>query len=118
MSARDADLTLRQIVEVCDKAVELRNSMTLEDFRGDWRKQMLSERLVEVLGEAVKRLPDDLCQRHQTKPARKIREYFIICDSARAHIAPGRRISWLIEANNSRLKKTIIILDKAVCLCL
>jgi hypothetical protein len=40
MSAHDADLTLRQIVEVCDKAVELRNSMTWEEFRGDWRKQM------------------------------------------------------------------------------
>ena len=68
MSAHDADLTLRQIVEVCDKAVELRNSMTWEEFRGDWRKQMLAERLVEVLGEAVKRLPEDLRQRHPQLP--------------------------------------------------
>ena len=52
MSAHDADLTLKQIVEVCDRAIELRNSMTWEEFRGDWRKQMLGERLVEVLGEA------------------------------------------------------------------
>ena len=36
--------------------------MTWEEFRGDWRKQMLGERLVEVLGEAVKRLPNDLRQ--------------------------------------------------------
>ena len=72
MSAHDADLTLRQIVEVCDKAVELRNSMTWEEFRGDWRKQMLGERLVEILGEAVKRLPDDLRQRHPQLPWDKI----------------------------------------------
>jgi uncharacterized protein with HEPN domain len=72
MSAHDADLTLKQIVEVCDKAVELRNSMTWEEFRGDWRKQMLGERLVEVLGEAVKRLPDDLRQRHPQLPWDKI----------------------------------------------
>lgn len=68
MRAHDADLTLRQIVEVCDKAVEFRNSMTWEEFRADWRKQMLGERLVEVLGEAVKRLPDDLRSRHSQLP--------------------------------------------------
>ena len=72
MSAHDADLTLKQIVEVCDKAVELRNSMTWEEFRGDWRKQMLGERLVEVLGEAVKRLPEDLRDRHPQLPWDKI----------------------------------------------
>ena len=60
MSAHDADVTLRQIVEVCDKAIELRNTTTWEEFHKDWRKQTLGERLVEVLGEAVKRLPDDL----------------------------------------------------------
>ena len=57
MSAHDADLTLRQILELCDKATELRNATTWEECRNDWRKQMLGERLVEVLGEAVKRLP-------------------------------------------------------------
>ena len=68
MSAHDADLTLRQIVEVCDKAVELRNATTWVEFRKDWRKQMLGERLVEVLGEAVKRLPNDLRNRHPQLP--------------------------------------------------
>ena len=72
MSAHDADLTLKQIIEVCDKAIELRNSMTWVEFRGDWRKQMLGERLVEVLGEAVKRLPADLRQRHPHLPWDKI----------------------------------------------
>ena len=72
MSAHDADVTLRQIVEVCDKAVELRNATTWEGFRTNWREQMLGERLVEVLGEAVKRLPDDLRQRHPQLPWQKI----------------------------------------------
>ena len=71
MSAHDADLTLRQIAEVCDKAVELKNSMTREEFRSDWRKQMLGERLVEVLGEAVKRLPEDLRNRYPQLPWRR-----------------------------------------------
>lgn len=72
MSAHDAGLTLRQIVEVCDKAVQLRNSTTREEFRKDWRQQMLGERLIEVLGEAVKRLPEDLRARHPEQPWRKI----------------------------------------------
>jgi len=72
MSAPDADVTLRQIVEVCDKALELRNSMTWEQFRGDWRQRMLGERLVEVLGEAVKRLPEELRIRHPQLPWKKI----------------------------------------------
>jgi len=72
MSVPDADLTLRQIVEVCDKAIEFRNSITWEEFRSDWRKQMLGERLVEVLGEAVKRLPDELRNRHSQLPWKKI----------------------------------------------
>jgi uncharacterized protein with HEPN domain len=72
MSVHDADLTLRQIVEICDKAIEFRNSITWEEFRGDWHKQMLGERLAEVLGEAVKRLPDDLRNRHPRVPWKKI----------------------------------------------
>ena len=41
MSTHDPDVTLNQIVEVCRKAVELRNSMTWEEFCGARRKQML-----------------------------------------------------------------------------
>jgi len=76
MSAHDAGLTLRQIAEVCDKAVELRNSMTWGEFRGDWRRQMLGERLVEVMGEAVKRLPENLRARHPQLPWKKIAKEF------------------------------------------
>lgn len=50
MSAHDPAVTLRQLVEHCDRAAELRGSMTWEEFRDDWRKQMLGERLVEVIG--------------------------------------------------------------------
>jgi len=33
MSIHDADVTLRQIVEICDKAVELRSATDWEKFR-------------------------------------------------------------------------------------
>jgi uncharacterized protein with HEPN domain len=107
MSAHDADVTLRQIVEVCDKAVELRNATTWEAFRNDWRKQMLGERLVEVLGEAVKRLPDDLRQRHPQLPWQKIA-------STRNYIAHGYdsvdyEVIWgVLDVEAGKLKASVL----------
>ena len=72
MSVHEPEVTLRQIVEVCDKAIALRNSTTWEEFRQDWRKRMLGERVVEVLGQAVKRLPEELRARYPQPPWRKI----------------------------------------------
>jgi uncharacterized protein with HEPN domain len=107
MSAHDADVTLRQIVEVCDKAVELRNATTWEEFRKDWRKQMLAERLVEVLGEAVKRLPEDLRDRHPQPPWQKIA-------STRNYIAHGYdsvdyEVIWgVLDVEAAKLKKSVL----------
>lgn len=107
MSAHDADVTLWQIVEYCDKAVELRNATTWEEFRNDWRKQMLGERLVEVLGEAVKRLPEDLRQRHPQLPWQKIA-------STRNYIAHGYdsvdyEVIWgVLDAEAGKLKASVL----------
>lgn len=107
MSAHDADVTLRQIIEVCDKAIELRNTTTWEEFHGDWRKQMLGERLVEVLGEAVKRLPDDLRRRHPQLPWQKIA-------STRNYIAHGYdnvdyEVIWgVLDVEVGKLKASVL----------
>jgi uncharacterized protein with HEPN domain len=107
MSAHDADLTLRQILEVCDKAVELRNATTWEEFRGDWRKQMLGERLVEVLGEAVKRLPDDLRNRHPHLPWKKIagtRDYI-----AHGYDSVDYEVIWgVLDVEAAKLKTSVL----------
>ena len=107
MSAHDPDVTLRQIIEVCDKAIEFRNSMTWEEFRGEWRKQMLGERLVEVLGEAVKRLPVDLRNRHPQLPWKKIA-------STRDYIAHGYDsvdydVIWsVLDVEAGKLKESVV----------
>jgi uncharacterized protein with HEPN domain len=107
MSVHDADLTLRQIVELCDKAVEFRNSMTWEEFRGDWRKQMLGERLVEVLGEAVKRLPYDLRDRHPQLPWKKIagtRDYI-----AHGYDSVDYDVIWgVLAVETGKLKESVL----------
>jgi uncharacterized protein with HEPN domain len=109
MSAHDADLTLRQIVEVCDRAIELRHSITREEFSGDWRKQMLGERLVEVLGEAVKRLPDDLRQRHPELPWDKIagtRDYI-----AHGYDSVDYDVIWgVLDIEAEKLKTTVLVI--------
>jgi uncharacterized protein with HEPN domain len=109
MSAHDADLTLKQIIEVCDKAMEFRNSMTWEEFRGDWRKQMLGERLVEILGEAVKRLPEDLRDRHPQLPWKKIagtRDYI-----AHGYDSVDYDVIWsVLEAEAGKLKASVLVL--------
>jgi uncharacterized protein with HEPN domain len=107
MSVHDADLTLRQIVEVCDKAIELRNSLTWEKFQGDWRQQMLGERLVEILGEAVKRLPDNLRARHPELPWDKIagtRDYI-----AHGYDSVDYDVIWgVLDVEAGRLKTSVL----------
>jgi uncharacterized protein with HEPN domain len=106
MKAPDAKLTLRQIIEFCDKAIDFKNSVTWEEFRGDWRKQMLGERLVEVLGEAVKRLPDDLRDRHSELPWKKIagtRDYI-----AHGYDSVDYDVIWgVLNIEAARLKESV-----------
>jgi uncharacterized protein with HEPN domain len=107
MSGPDAELTLRQIIEVCDKGLELRNSTTWEEFRGDWRRQMLGERLVEVLGEAVKRLPDELRNRHSQVPWKKIagtRDYI-----AHGYDSVDHDVIWgVLDVEAGKLKESVL----------
>jgi uncharacterized protein with HEPN domain len=107
MSAHDPAVTLRQLVEHCDRAVELRNSMTWEEFRDDWRKQMLGERLVEVMGEAVKRLPEGLRARHPGTPWRKIagtRDYI-----AHGYDSVDYAVIWgVLDLEAAKLKQAVL----------
>ena len=106
MSMRDADVTLRQIIEVCEKAGDLRASMTREEFRADWRQRMLAERLVEILGEAVKRLPADLRHRHPQVPWEKIagtRDYI-----AHGYDSVDYDVIWgVLDIETARLKSAV-----------
>jgi len=81
--------------------------MTWEEFRGDWRKQMLGERLVEVLGEAVKRLPEDFRTRHPELPWRKIagtRDYI-----AHGYESVDYDVIWgVLDVETAKLKAAVV----------
>lgn len=107
MSAHDPTVTLRQLVEHCDRAIELRNSMTGEEFHADWRSRMLGERLVEVMGEAVKRLPESLRNRHPATPWRKIagtRDYI-----AHGYDSVDYDVIWgVLDVEAARLREAVL----------
>ena len=68
MSKQDPKVTLRQIADHARWAQELCTQNDLPAILTDWHKRLAFERVMEILGEAVKRLPPDLCQRYPAVP--------------------------------------------------
>ena len=64
MSRHDPTVTLRQVADHARRAQELCTQNTLTGMLADWQKRAAFERVMEVLGEAVKRLPPDLTARY------------------------------------------------------
>jgi len=63
MSRHDPKVTLRQITEHARHAQELCAQNTLAETVADWQTRAAFERVMEILGEAVKRLPTELTAR-------------------------------------------------------
>ncbi|MGH8318468.1 MAG: HepT-like ribonuclease domain-containing protein [Steroidobacteraceae bacterium] len=72
MSKRDHRITLRQIIEYVQRAQLLCADTSVAAIEADWRNALAFERAMEVLGEAVKRLPEDLIQRYPQVPWRLV----------------------------------------------
>ena len=68
MSKHDPKVTLRQLTDYALRAQELCAQNDLPAILTDWQKRMAFERVMEIIGEAVKRLPSDLCQRYPAVP--------------------------------------------------
>jgi len=72
MSKHDPTVTLRQIADHAGRIQELCEACTLPDLLKDWKLTAAFEREMQVLGEAVKRLPADLVARYPQIPWREI----------------------------------------------
>jgi uncharacterized protein with HEPN domain len=66
MSRHDPKVTLQQVVEYARHAQELCAQNTLAGLFTNWQKRAAFERVMEILGEAVKRLPPELTARYPT----------------------------------------------------
>jgi uncharacterized protein with HEPN domain len=68
MSKHDPKVTLLQIRDFAHKAQSFCEGKTLPEIIQDWRDTLAFERSLELIGEAVKRLPIDLRDRYPTVP--------------------------------------------------
>jgi uncharacterized protein with HEPN domain len=64
MSRHDPKVTLRQVAEHARHAQEICAQNTLAGMLTDWQKRAAFERVMVILGEAVKRLPPELTARY------------------------------------------------------
>jgi uncharacterized protein with HEPN domain len=72
MSKHDPRLSLQQMIDNAEKAELLVQEMAYQDFLADWRTQLMVERLIEIIGEAANRLPDELRDQYPAMPWRQM----------------------------------------------
>jgi len=69
---RSARIVLGDILEAAKLVQGYTADISFEKFRDDVEKQDAVMRRLEIIGEAVKKLPDELVQRHPNVPWRDI----------------------------------------------
>jgi uncharacterized protein with HEPN domain len=70
--SRDTRLFLEDIITCCDKIGRYTVGLAFDQFRGDEKVIDAVARNLELIGEATKRLPDELRHRYQDVPWRKM----------------------------------------------
>ena len=101
MSKHDPKVTLLQIVEHTGRIQELTAAYTLPELLKDWKLAAAFEREMQILGEAVKRLPNELTARYPKIPWKQIAgtrdrishgydetDYNILWDAAKNDVPP------------------------------
>jgi len=72
MSVRDPRVTLLQMQDAARRLQQICAGKTFEQLLADWQATAALERFLEIVGEAVKRLPPELRASHPEMPWKEI----------------------------------------------
>lgn len=72
MAKKNPLVTLEQILTECDHIIAWVNEIDRETFLSDLKQQRIFERELEIIGEAVKRLPESLLLQYPEVDWRKV----------------------------------------------
>ena len=72
MSEHNPRVTLNQILDAARRAQSICSGKTLDRLIEDWQATAALERFIEILGEAVKRLPLEMRERYPDVPWKDI----------------------------------------------
>src|SRR5438132_4268425 len=68
MTQHNPDIRIRHMCDHAQEAIEMLGAATLEQLRTDRKLQLALVQLIEIMGEAASRIPDDVRQAHPTVP--------------------------------------------------
>ncbi len=111
MTTRDVRLYLGDILESITLIIQYTGTLTLEEFEEDIEKQDSIIRRLEVIGEAVRQVPDEFKKDHPDIPWRDIGDFRNVL----VHEYFGLKIDrvWnVIHKDLPKLKEQITILLK------
>lgn len=72
MARSSVTLRLAEIIEAIDRLHEVVGGASFDALEGDWQRQWLIERGLEIISEASRRLPESLKARYPEIPWRKV----------------------------------------------
>lgn len=65
---RDPKITIQEIILACENSIQFVKGMTFEEFLVDIKTQSAVQHQILILGEAVKRLPEEIKTSHPDVP--------------------------------------------------
>lgn len=101
--SRDPQLRLEDILEACDRLRTHIENLDFEDFDKDLKTQDAVIRVFEIIGEAVKSLPDEWTEKEPEIPWRQIAGFRDVL--AHAYFAVNTSVVWAAAVEKAPLLK-------------
>lgn len=101
--SRDPHLRLEDIIEACDRLQSHLKNLDFADFDQDLKTQDAVIRVFEIIGEAVKSLPEDWTEKEPEIPLRQIAGFRDVL--AHAYFAVNSSVVWAAAVEKAPLLK-------------